>query len=250
MFHLAAFYQAVDLGGALTPINAVREEQFFTSGVDFRVPAVVPNIIGELALTPGDSFTRAQIQSPTLRMTANLDVEPLVAALVAGSPPECLYHPEAPVALTPDEALNFAVLSDDATPDAIYGLVLLSDGALAPVTGPIFSLRATASVTLAAGTWVNGNLTFAQSLPAGRYAVVGMRARGTNLVAARLVFPEQQVRPGVVAVNALGDLDPYWTRYGRMGVFGEFPHTNPPTIDCLGVTDSAQVVLLDIARVG
>jgi hypothetical protein len=34
-----------------------------------------------------------------------------------------------------------------------------------------------------------------------------------------------------------------------MGVFGEFPHTNPPTLDCLGVTDTSQVILLDLIRV-
>jgi hypothetical protein len=69
-------------------------------------------------------------------------------------------------------------------------------------------------------------------------------------VAARLVFPEQVARPGVAAVNAIGDLDPYYFRYGRMGVWGEFPHTNPPTVDCLGVTDSSQIYLMDLLRVG
>lgn len=249
MFHLAAFYENIDPAGALTAIDAVREQQYFVNGDDLRVPTALPNLIGEVALTAAANLVRAQVQSPTLRMLANLDVEPVVAAVVFGNPPECVWHPESPVALTPDEAINFAIESNPAAAEAHYGLVFLADGPQSPVTGPIFSIRATAAITLAAGTWVNGNLTFAQSLPAGSYSVVGMRARGTNLVAARLVFPEQMARPGVLAVNAIGDNDPYWTRYGRLGIFGTFPHTNPPTLDALGITDSAQSIILDLARV-
>lgn len=249
MFHLSAFYQSVDPALALIAINAVREEMLFTNGVDLRVPTQLPNIIGAIGMANDASFTRAQVQSPSLRVLANLDVEPIVAALVLGSPPEQSFWPATPVELTPDEAVNFAVASDPAAAVVHQGLIFLADGPQVPVEGRIFTVRATAAITLAAGLWVNGNLTFSQTLPAGRYQVVGMRARGTNLVAARLVFPEQVARPGVLAVNAVGDLDPYWTRFGRMGVFGEFPHTNPPTLDAFGVTDAAQIVMLDLLRV-
>jgi hypothetical protein len=180
---------------------------------------------------------------------ANLDVEPIVQGLVFGSPPESLYHPEAPNPLVVDEALNFLVQSDPAAAAIHRGLVWLGDGPQAPVVGNFFTVRCTAAATLVTGTWVNANLVFAQSLPAGSYQVVGMRARSANLVAARLVFPEQVARPGVAAVNAIGDLDPFWARYGRMGVFGQFPHTNPPTVDFLGVTDTAEFVILDLLRV-
>lgn len=248
MFHLSAFFQSIDPANALVTINAVREETLFVNGADLRVPTGLPNIIGAAALINDASLVRAQVQSPSLRIFANLDVEPLVNGLVFGSPPEQSYWPENPVALVPDEALNFAVQSDPAAAAGHYGLVFLSDGPQTPVAGRIFTVRCTGAATLAAGTWVNGNLTFGQTLPAGSYIVVGLRARGTNLVAARLVFPEQVARPGVLAVNAIGDQDPYWSRFGRMGVFGSFPHTNPPTVDALGVTDTAQVYELDLVR--
>lgn len=249
MFHLAAFYESIDPAAALVTIAAVREEQFFVNGDDLRVPQNYANLIGAAALANDASVSRAQIQSPTLRILANLDVEPVVAALVFGSPPEQSFWPETPVELTPDEALNFAFLSDPAAAAVHQGFVFLSDGPQSPVSGKVFTVRATAAITLVAGSWVNGNLTFQQTLPAGRYMVVGMRARGTNLVAARLVFPEQVTRPGCLAVNAIADHDPFWTRFGRMGSFGEFPHTNPPTLDAFGVTDTAQTILLDLIRV-
>lgn len=249
MFHLCGYEQSIDPAGALVTINAIPEATLTTSGADIRVPTQLPNIIGAACTINDASLSRAQIQSPSLRIRTNLDVEPIVNALVFGNPPEQSYWPETPIPLAPLESVNFAVQSDPAAAAIHRGLIWLSDGPQSPVGANMFTIRATSAVTLATGTWVNGVLTFNQVLPAGRYAVVGMRARGTNLVAARLVFAEQLARPGVLAVNAIGDMDPYWTRFGRMGVFGEFEHTVPPTIDCLGVTDSAQVFEFDLVQV-
>lgn len=250
MFHLAAYYQSVDLGGVLTAINAVPDQALFTSSADIRVPKELANVIAAAGLTASTTLTSAQLQSPSLRSLVNHDLEPLVGAVTFGSPPEGIYFPMSPIALVPDEALNFYFNTDNAGAAAHYGLVGLADGPQQEVQGEIFTVRVTSACTLAAGAWVNGNLTFSQTLPAGRYQVVGMRSRGTNLVAARLVFPGGRFRPGVGAVNAVSDLDPYWPRYGRMGVFGEFEHLLPPTVECLGVTDSAQTHFLDLIKVG
>lgn len=249
MFHLAAWFQSIDPAGALTAINAVREEMLFTSTVDLRVPESLPTIIGQAALLNDASAARAQVQSPSLRAFANLDVEPIVPAAVFGSPPESLFHPDSPILVAIDEALNFAVQSDPAAPAAHYGLVWLADKAQEPVRGNIFTVRATSAIAQSTSLWVNGNLVFSQTLPAGRYRVVGMRARSTDAVAARLVFPEQVARPGVPVLNAIGDNDPWSFRYGNAGVFGEFPHTNPPTVDVLGGAAAAQTYMFDLIRV-
>jgi len=249
VFHVAAFAQSIDPAGALTAITAAREEMLFTSGVELRVPSAMANLIGQACLANDASVSRAQVQSPSLRVLANLDVEPIVAAAVFGSPPENLFHPDTPNPLAADEALNFAILSDPAAAAIHYGLVWLADGPQQPVAGNIFTVRATSTVQQTTTGWVNGNLSFGQVLPAGMYQVVGMRARSTDAVAARLVFPGQVNRPGVPVVNALADLDPYWFRYGRAGVFGEFPHTTPPTVDVIGGTAAAQTFIFDLLRV-
>lgn len=248
MHHLAAYFQSVDPAGALTAINSVQDQAIRTETTKVIVPDALPFLIGQAALANDASGSRAQIQSPSLRQMINLDVEPLVLAAVFGSPPEGIFHPLSPNPLTPDEALQFAILSDPAAAASHYGLVWLGDGPQQQVNDDIYQLRATSAAALSAGLWVNSNLTFSQDLPAGRYRVVGMRARGANLVAARLVFPGLPWRPGVPAVNAIGDLDPYWTRFGGLGLFGEFVHTTPPTIDCLGITDTSQIIILDVVR--
>jgi hypothetical protein len=249
MFHLAGWHQSIDPGLAFVAINGIQDQAIMVTGQDVRVPAFAANIIGAAALINDASLARAEIQSPSLRVRTNLDIEPIHQGLVWGNPSEINLWPDAPVPLVANESLNAFVQSDPAAPVVHEAFVWLSDGAQSPVTGNIFTIRATAAITLVAGTWVNGNLTFNQVLPSGRYSVVGMRARGANLVAARLVFPGLAVRPGVLAVNTIGGVDPYWPRFGRMGAWGEFDNTVPPTLDALGVTDTAQTVLLDLIQV-
>ncbi len=249
MFHLAAWYESLDPLGTLKPIRAVVDQSVFTSGDDIRVPTQMPNIVGQAALADDPSAAAAQIQSPSLRAMVNLDVEPVVAAGVFGSPPEVLFHPLAPITVVADEPVNFALESDPAAAEDHYGLIWFGDGPQQPVPGNIFSVRATSALTLVGGTWINGTLLFGQTLPLGRYTIVGMRARGTNLVAARLVFVGGAFRPGVPAVNVLGDLDPPVFRYGRHGAFGVFHSNTPPTVDCLGVTDTSQDYVFDLLQV-
>lgn len=250
MFHLGAFYEDIDPGGALVNIAAVREEMIFTTGDDYRVPTDMANIVGAAAIIGDASAVRAQLAAPSLRMHANLDIEPLITpGDVFGSPPEGLFHPQAAIPLTPDEALTFLVESDPSVAEAHYGIVLLSDGPQVRVTGDMIVIRATATVQQVLGAWVNGNLTFGQTLPAGRYQVIGLRVRSADAVAARLVFPAQVARPGVPVVNLLTDNDVGSFRFGGFGVFGEFPHTIPPTIDVLGGTAAAQVIHMDLLKV-
>lgn len=249
MFHLAAWFEDIDPGGVLTPIAAIVDQSVFTSGDVARVPAQMPNIVGQAALGDDASMVGAQIQSPSLRAMVNIDIEPVIADATFGNPPEVLFHPLSPISVTADEPVTFAVNSNPAAIEEHYGLVWFGDGPQVPAPGNIFSVLATSALTLAPGVWVNGTLAFIQTLPLGRYNIVGMRARGTNLVAARLVFVGGAFRPGVPAVNAVGDLDPAIFRYGRHGTFGVFHSNTPPTVDGLGITDTAQTYIFDLIQV-
>ena len=248
MLQLSCYFESVDQGGAAADIAAVPDEALFTSGDIIRVPAEVANICGAVALSAASTVTSAQVQTPSLRTKANLDIEPFVNAVTFGSPPEITYFPNNPQPLMANESMTFNTNTDHGSATAIYGLVWLCDGSLSPVNGDIFSVRATGSASLSAGAWVNTNLTFAQDLPSGTYDVVGMRARGANLVAARMVFVGGRWRPGVPAVNAIGDESFHAIRGGRSGILGSFDSNQPPTMDCLGVTDSSQTFILDLIK--
>jgi len=249
MFHLAAFYQSVNPAGALTKIEAIPDQALRTDGNDLVVPTAIPNLIAEAALSAATGPAYAQVSSPSLRQLANQDIDPIVAGVVFGSNPPVQEHFRLPRPLKGNESLNFSILATGGAAEANYGLVWLSDGALQQVQGNTFSLRATGAAALAAGQWVNTPLTFEETLPAGTYNVVGLRATGANLVCARLVFVGGAFRPGVPAVNAVGQREFRQARFGSMGSFGVFDVNQPPTLDCLGVTDTAQTVIMDLIKV-
>jgi len=249
MHHFAAFYESVDPAAALTKIAAVPDQAIRTDGNDVVVPSDLANLVFEAALSAATGPSYAQVQSPSLRQLANQDVQPIVSGVTFGANPETQAHFSNPRALKGNESINFLINATGGAAAANYGLIMLSNGAIQAVTGNMFTVRATGAAQLAAGTWVNTSLAFDEALPAGTYNVVGMRAEGTNLVAARMVFIGSGYRPGVPAVNTASQRDWRYGRYGTMGSFGVFDVNQPPTLDCLGVTDAAQTVLLDLIKV-
>lgn len=248
--HLAAFYKSVASSSALALLSAVTDQAIYTSGNDVRVPTGLANLIGEAASTAQTGPGYAQVQSPTLRDLVNQDVEPISGSLVFTDGGQIQWHGDNPRALTAAESVNFGVYATDTSAAGNYGLIWLADGAVKPTGGKTFSMRATAAVTLSAGNWVNGSLTFNSTLPAGTYQIVGMRAEGTNLVAARLVFVGQGFRPGVPGETSSANNYFRAFRGGAQGVFGQFDVNQPPTVDCLGVTDTSQSFVFDMIKSG
>lgn len=244
---LGAFAESVDPDTVLTRIAAVQDDTVFTSGDDMRVPAPLPFLVGEAALINLAAGGAAQIQSPSLRQISNVDLIPIGLGLTFISPEEISVHPQNPIPMRGDEAVNFLV-NGTATAAAInYGLVWFSDGPIQPVSGAIYPVRATA---VSAGTptaWENIGLTFAQDLPVGNYDVVGMQVSGAGLVAARLNFVGGAWRPGVPGGVTIADNVGHQFRHGKMGVFGSFHTNTPPTLDVISATAAVtNVVILDL----
>jgi len=251
-FHTAAFAEDIDPLGALVNIAAVNDDSIFTSGDDIRVPVPLPFLIGAAGLISATVPVQAQMQSPSLRQVANIDVEPVGLGLVFGDPSEVAMHPGNPIPLRGDESLNFLVNTTPAAGAELhYGIVWFGDGAQQQVNGDIFSVRSTMGVTAVANAWVNGPLTFGQDLPVGTYDVVGMRVRAAGLVAARLNFIGAAWRPGVAGAVAINDNMGMHFRYGKMGVWGSFHTNTPPSVEIIAAAGAVTpVVILDLIARG
>lgn len=248
--HLAGWFEDVDQAAAAADIAAMPDVTLFSENDIIRVPSEVSMLAGAAWLSAATTFVRAQLQSPSLRTLANFDILPVARTATFPNPPSLAWMGANPMSLAADESLTMNSNSDHAAAIEIYGFVWLVDAPLVPVVGQIFSVRATAAITIVDGIWTNGNLTFTQDLPFGTYDVVGMRAEGANLIAARLVFPGGRWRPGVPGANAPADVDAPQFRYGKSGVIGQFNSNTPPTLDAVGITDTAQTVILDLIKVG
>ncbi len=252
--HLVAFWENIDQAGADANIAAALGEQtLFINGDEIRIPDDTKNIVAVAAMAALGA-NHVQLVSPSLRDVANLDIVP-VNALTDGncepdSPAKIADYARNPIPLETGESLTCV---SDANPAAAADqstLVWLSDGPIAKVEGQVIhSVRCTAAITATAGAWTNGALVFTQTLAVGNYAVVGMRAQGATLVAARLVFRGSGTRPGCIGSDVESDDDGGYFRRGNFGIFGEFHSTVPPTVDVLANdADTAQEFVLDLVK--
>jgi len=247
-FTLVAFTESQD-SAVLTNIAAVADPHVRVVGDDIYVPTYASNLMGYHFM--GANFTQGQVLSPTLRKTLNIDVDHADLVDEPASPPNDALFPTNPTPLEGGEALNTQMAEDAAGASRVTALVWFSSGPLAPVTGPIFSIRATSATTLVANAWTNGALTLTQTLPHGTYSVVGMRANSAGLRAARLVFVGLTERPGCAGVDADSDIQDALFRLGGLGSWGTFANDAPPTVDFFSASaDAAETVILDVIKVG
>lgn len=248
MFTLVGYTENQDTGGVLTYVAAMPDPHVRVEGDNIIVPEGMANLGGVLVL--GGTLSNARIESPALRRTVLLDVPHLNGGTEPQVPTPFNDFFYAPIPLDPFEPLRALVAEAAAGAEQDTVLVWLCDGPQAPVTGEIFTVQATSNTTLVPNAWTNGALTFVQTLPAGRYAVVGMHAISTGLVAARLVFVGGTWRPGCIGYDARYDMPNPVFRRGGLGVWGEFPHDQPPTVDFLSVSaDTSENIWLDLIKV-
>lgn len=253
MFTLVGWSENQATGGVLTPVAALEDPHVRVEGDNVIVPELTA-LIG--AFATGVSITRAQLRSPSMRRMFNHEVMPINRNPEEPKSPLTLaMWPASPIILVKDEALSADVAEDSGGADTEDVFAWLADGAVAPVAGEIFSLQVSSAVTLVPNAWTNGALTFDQQLPVGSYQIVGASFQSANLIAFRFVFAGFLWRPGGVArdTNAGGLVtfaDPPGQRRGGWGVWGQFAHNTPPTVDFMSAgADTSEVGVLDLIKV-
>jgi hypothetical protein len=253
MFTTVAHIQSIDPAAVYTAINAALGEQHIRST---GTQIFVPELTQIIALAAGVDITVesfARLAAPSLRKLSRFEIEPFstdtAAAVEPASPAPVVDLRLNPLQPTKDEVLTAEINSNPAAAREQWVVEWLADGPVTPVTGKIFTVRATGAATLVALTWGNVALTLSEDLPRGRYAVVGLRARSAGCIAARMVFIGGRWRPGVLGCDAQADLTHEMFRFGGLGVFGEFEDTDLPSVDFLSISaDTAEDVLLDLIQ--
>jgi len=246
-FTLVGWHESIDASAALTKIAALPDPHIRVEGNNIIVPS-----LNQLCFVYaiGSGLYRAQLDSPSLRRFLLYDIAPVDT----GAEPGMYYNIQSllrfnsPYPLDVNEPLSCSVLNAGLNWTTVF--VWLSDGAITPIIGDFLTVRATGSTTLTAYEWTNVAITFDQTLPAGRYAVVGMRYRGANAIAARLVVPGYAWRPGCIGIDGYGEAPIPIFRNGGLGNWGEFEHNTPPTVDCFArAADTAQYFYFDLLKV-
>jgi len=244
---LVGWHESILTGGTLTYFAALDDPHIRVEADNIICPEL-NHIIAAFAC--GANLAQARITSPSILALVEHEIVPLNVGAEPLSPVPFSDLAQTPIELVVSEAIRCRMQGGEAAAEDKVCLIWLAEGPVEPVTLPYRTVRATSTTTLTAYEWTNGAITFDQTLPAGKYAVIGMRAESAGLIAARLVFPGYPWRPGCIGLDAAADIDPLRFRFGNMGVWGEFTHDSPPTVDFLSVSaDTSETVYLDIVKI-
>jgi hypothetical protein len=202
------------------------------------------------AYVRSDAASAIRLESPSLRVPsfprfAQYDG----AANPPNLPPFNDYGDSGPVipALDP---FNVTVSRAGAGAFVSHSLLFMGNSRPSPIVGECRTILCTSAVTTSATAWTPATMTLSDSLPYGRYRIVGAMGFGTGLLAGRFVFPDRQNRPGFLAQQAVDEYGWDYFRYGKLGAWGEFNSTAFPVMEFLNyAANSAQTVQIDIMRV-
>lgn len=227
----------VNLTPAADPIATVSGNLLYIGSLN--------NLLGAFLLAP--NIQRAKLESPSILNITPFMVTPIDASAVPTANQRPTLELGSPLALVTNEAIQAYAYqaASGAASDTSMGIIV-SDGAIAPVSGKIVHARATATTPSTANAWGNAAITFDTVLPAGTYQLVGARVEGAHVKFFRFVFQGQSnVRPGGTAVLNSNGKDPEFMRNGAMGVWGTFDQFTPPSIDFFndGTSETASVYL-------
>ena len=204
-----------------------------------------------LGYVRGVNVTGARLNSPSLRAIGPPQISPFdTAAAPPNLPPLVRYRECGPI-IPPYDPFVFEVSTAVAVAADAQAVFLFGDKQPEPDRRSSRTIIVSAAITQVVNNWVAGQLVLPQTLPAGRYAIVGMAAFGAGLLAARLIFPTQLERPGVLAQQAINEYDDSDYRYGQFGVIGEFSNIALPALEVFAFgAGAAQTIYLDIVPLG
>lgn len=257
-FDLVGFSEATPGAGTVYIVPAANEQLYSVSGDDLKVKSTAQYLLGVLY----DALT-VPVRC-LLRQPQRIDIDISKAKLGTDLDPNMgwthLYS--RPLKLNVDK-LN--ALSVNAADEITTIALLLGSGKITRSAQEGVKvdhiIRGTSAQTITAHTWTSATVTWAESLEAGKYAVVGMR--GTSYKAAtpqtalaRLAIPGAlNWKPGVPLGNALAATpqsrhEP-WSQWPLMPEIAFDTTVGYPNVELLSSTaNTAHVIELALQKVG
>lgn len=252
-FQIHAFSESEDEAGAYAAKAAISDPLVTTSGDLLYIPPGMNFLLGAYAALGGTTEGAAYLQSPSLKRMLLYDIQPTEEGIGPSGDESVLIHPEYPIELDEFEGLEAYVKSNPGSAEVHTVVPFLATGAISPLAAGqrIYTVLFTTSITETASTWKNGAITFRQTLPVGRYQIVGAAMWGTSGVAFRFTIPGVAHRPGFICHGSEGNHGSPPQRRGGMGVWAEFHSLTPPSVDWLAnaTSGSSQTGVMDLIKV-
>jgi hypothetical protein len=263
MFHFEMFTSSITTTTGLSQVTSINNGVIPTLNKGFQVPTQMP----KLGMVAGYSthMSRIRVQAPSMLPFPYPDLSPVNRGSAFESPARVFDFMHAPIPLNPTEEIDAFANVGSNTETAYIG-VLFTDGIRTPTpAGRVFTVHATAAVTLTAGAMSQVTPVLDSALPAmgtgpQMYALVGARYYSATAAFFQMLPATQPLwRPGGVGVQAYDQLDPPGQRaYGYLGIRDQnwgtwltFQQNVPPTFNCFATSaDTAEEFWLDLVAIG
>lgn len=250
MFHTSAFSSSITNANTLQQLTQITDQILPPSGSGLLSSKLA--YLKALGFV-GTSATRGQFQAPSLRDYGNIDVLPINIGTAFESPPRVNDYTKKPIPLAQSEEWDaFAAQNNAMNSETISGFLWTTDGNIDPYPAKkIVQIRFTAAVTLVTGKWSSVNMTLAQPLTSGQYAIVGARCLSAGLLVFRFVPSGSSAgvvwRPGGIGVQTEDQLDWAPQRLGGWGKWLDFTNTTLPTLELFSLSnDTSEEGIIDI----
>lgn len=247
-YHLLAYYTAALAANASNvSLNTVTDQQWTFDTTGYFMP---DNLKLWSVYAANDDLVSLRVNQPSLREPFLPYVEPFSLTLAPANTPPVAKMFESGVDLRINEFLRLDASKGAALAAPATALAWVGRTRRAIPPGPRRTARFASSVTVAAGTWSLGNFTFADTLPDGKFAIVGLSVYGGNVLAARLAFTGGGWRPGTLAQQVQGEWTPPAFARDELGFMGTFLNTIQPNIEYFGLgAGTSQIGYMDLVQV-
>lgn len=247
MFHTAAYFTASLSTTANFDVPALGDDVLTISNSHF-LPQQDLDLVAAAAMSA--NLNRARLVSPSNRQVTLPFIRPINAAAIPATQQEIPDYIENPFRIRGLEELALEASSDIAMGNEdCNALVWLTPGLRIAPRGNIFTMRGTSTTAAVADTWTSLTMTWADILPQGEFAVLGLEVIGAGGIAGRLILEGQTWRPGCLAMATVGLQAPVIFRKGLLGDWGRFRSTSMPIPQVLcNTTTAVWTVYMDIVR--
>ncbi len=272
MFHSELFSSSIASGAnTFAQINALTTDNIMpVQNSGYTVLSDLPWLAHVIGI--GTNIVHVRPQWNSILPFPYINISPNNRGAAAESPVRMLDLTMTPAPLRSSEEFDIFATQNAGAAQILYVLATFCDGPPAPLTlqlmpgglvgnplipGRAFTVHATAAVTLGAAVWTVVNPVLDQTLPAGTYGLIGMRAFSASGKFARM-FPATGIkwRPGGVCVQAYDSMDPWFQRawpiisgriYAPMGIWLTFYQNVFPQVEIWALSaDTAEEFWFDL----
>lgn len=231
MFHTCAYSASVTNGLTNTTLNALADGVFKIGSQNGFV--MQENIALVSAIVAPNNTTGARLNSPKFAQFGPIQIVPLQAAAKTASGILVAVWPYRPPTFRNQEEVYCTIDTGGATAAQEFVVCSFSTGADPIPPGEELTIKFTSTTTATAAAWTLLTITLTQTLPEGRYAMLGSELQSTTGIAHRWTFWGQFYRAGFPSTVAFTDPQYPGIRDYRQGLAGQFSNVTLPNLEAL-----------------